>query len=840
MSKLYPVATEKGSLRLQYIIAASIVVSILVLGSILASFYFQHVTSRNTTSLNLRNNISNHIDELSHSIWQADKSLYVLLSHSEETYNEKIMTRFNTVVDKLNIILAVKNIETTRLFSKIKQLENSCQLLNIEVTTLLKLRKNINWLYPMLPFIDKTMRESNRLFDSAINIAIEETLKSEKYALVSQAFGLLDEVRHLWQLKILEFRAMLVTFAGLNIQDPAHDNNINNYHALIEKKLNSLIVLGKKGLLGFETESSLKTMLYRSRQWNKDYNELLKIKETNIWRSDVHYIQNKIQPLQEQVFYDLSEIEKSISEWSLENSKLIEKAAKQINIELWVLTGLAVLFVFLIYKTIDQSLLLPIAQIAKSITSKKNMADELTLTDGGSEEIHVLVNAFNDMRDQINHRQMVLEFQAMHDSLTGLPNRALLQDRMEQGIQIALRNKTEMALLLLDLDRFKDINDTLGHPAGDRVLREISNRLESCLRASDTVARLGGDEFAIITNYNSKEQIEAFVKRVVKDVERVIHIDEQNLSVGVSIGISSFPRDGNNVDTLIRRADMAMYSAKRDNRDHEFYDNNKDYHSPENLALLSDLKTELKKPADQVQLFFQPIVNLITFDVISVEALIRWNHPTQGMLPADHIIRMAEQTGLINQLTYWVINESINQYLKWNNTEIRISINLSVWNLQDPDLVPYINNIIKENNINPEMLAFEITESAVMNDPVTAKEVLNGLQEMGVGLAIDDYGTGLSSLAYLKLLPVICLKIDKSFVLEMLENDNDSIIIHSTIDMAHNLGLTVVAEGIENQDTLLKLRNLKCNFGQGFHIAEPMSSDELMAWLLDYNPVDVV
>jgi EAL domain-containing protein (putative c-di-GMP-specific phosphodiesterase class I) len=247
------------------------------------------------------------------------------------------------------------------------------------------------------------------------------------------------------------------------------------------------------------------------------------------------------------------------------------------------------------------------------------------------------------------------------------------------------------------------------------------------------------------------------------------------------------------------------------------------------------LKTEFKKPEGKLQLYFQPQINLDTRKVTSVETLIRWNQPEQGVLPADQIVRMAEQTGLITELTYWVLQESINKFAKWCESDITLSINLSVWNLQDPDLIPFILGALKSAALPPEKISFEITESAVMNDPVRARQVLKQLDELGFDLAIDDYGTGFSSLAYLKLLPVKQLKIDKSFVVDMLDDEDDAIIVHSTIELAHNLGLSVVAEGVENEQTLDKLSELGCDYAQGYFIAKPMPCSELQNWASEFN-----
>ena len=839
MTESRPQIKTRTSLRFQYIVAAVVVVSLFVLGSIMASFYFKFATEKNTALLKLHDSIIVHVDDLRNAMWKADKSLYVMLSDSEHVQQSKIESHFNSVGEKLIKISAIKGIDKTGLLFNLNHLIYAHEKLNAEVLILLDLRKDVNWLYPLLPFINTTLLEANNNFETALNQAIKETFDSKDKKYFSKVYKHLDALRNLWRLKILDFRGSMIRFAGLNTKNIIQEKNIEDYHLSIVKHLGELEVIAKKGGLGLETEVAVELMQENSKKWHINYQKLLKIRKSNVWRSDINYIRTKIQPLQKNVFNQLGFLEKTLHLWSTTNTKNVDNVTQKINIELWFLTGIAILFVILIYFKLNKSLLLPVEKITESITTHAGDSENMIIPDEGSKEIHILVNAFNGMRKQVHHRQMALEFQAMHDSLTGLPNRALLQDRLEQAIFLAERNKAGMSLLLLDLDRFKDINDTLGHPIGDIVLRKIAKRLEDCLRATDTVARLGGDEFAIITSYSDVSQIESFIDRIVNNIERVITIDDQKLYVGLSIGVALYPNNGVDTDSLIQHADIAMYSAKRDNKNYKFYQSEKDYFSIDNLTLLADLKVELKKPSDKIQLFFQPQINVFTGEIISVESLIRWNHPVQGFLPAEQIIKMAEQTGLISELTYWVITESINEYVKWNNDSIILSINLSVWNLQDADLIPFISRTLLQTKVKAEKISFEITESAVMNDPVRAREVLNTLSDMGIELSIDDYGTGFSSLAYLKLLPVKYLKIDKSFVLDMLEDENDAIIVHSTIDLAHNLGLKVIAEGVENKDTFTKLHDLGCDLAQGYYIAKPMASKEIQGWLISYQPRDV-
>lgn len=826
---------KRKSLRQQYILAASIVSFLLILASMVTGLYLSYVTTSTTESLNQYDKIVLKVDELDTAIRKADKSIAALISSPEKIYHKRIIDALHDVRIKIDDLLELEQLDKNNLLPQIKKIEFIHHQLNTEVNKLLELRNDINWLYPMLPYINITLLESNSEFETAINIAIKETLNVGGKESYGHVFRLLDELRNVWRLKILDFRGALIRFAGLSAINISQEKNIENFQVIIKNKLKELSILKNKGELGFETEDAVETMKLSSTKWYKDYQGLLKIRKSNVWRADLNYIKIKIQPLQQKIFNKLVGLDRTLRDISSNNTIRIEKVSKQIHLELWVLTIIAVMFVILIYRMLERSLLIPVAQISELLTDQNESLKSIDLPENESKEIHSLIDSFNAMRRQIHHRQMALEFQAMHDSLTGLPNRALFQDRLGHAIHLAERDESCISILLLDLDRFKDINDTLGHSVGDRVLRRISKRLEKSLRSSDTVARLGGDEFSILTNYSNRTQIESFVDRIVKDIERVIIIDDQKLYVGVSVGIAIYPSHGEDADTLVRHADIAMYSAKRENINHEFYEVEKDYHSADNLTLLAELKAELKKPSDQIQLHFQPLIDLNTLEIISVEALIRWNHPVQGFIPAEQIVRVAEQTGLISELTYWVISESFKEYIKWKKPDITISINLSVWNLQDPNLISFISEKLNENNIKPEKMVFEITESDVMHDPVKAREVLTTLNDMGVELAVDDYGTGFSSLAYLKVLPVKYLKIDKSFVIDMFDDENDATIVHSTIELAHNLGLTVVAEGVETEPLLNKLHQLGCDYAQGYFISKPKNSSEFINWMNNYN-----
>jgi diguanylate cyclase len=425
-----------------------------------------------------------------------------------------------------------------------------------------------------------------------------------------------------------------------------------------------------------------------------------------------------------------------------------------------------------------------------------------------------------------------LERMALHDALTGLPNRTLLNDRIENAIRSARRAREQMAVLLLDLDRFKDVNDTLGHHVGDLLLTEIGPRLQQPLRSSDTVARLGGDEFAILLLGPTDLMMACRVaERIVEGLRRPFAIRELTLEVGVSIGVALYPEHGASAHELLQHADVAMYAAKRDHVGFVVYSAEADTHSVRQLTLTGQLRRAIED--DQMILEFQPKIDARTSGISGVEALVRWQHPEHGAIPPDEFIHSAEQTGLIKPLTLWVLNAALSGLNAWQQEgcEFGVAVNLSVKSLHDPQLPETVRMLLQSWNQRPELLTFEITESALMADPETALSVLARIAEIGCRLSLDDFGTGYSSLAYLQKLPIDELKIDRSFVVAMTRDDNAAVIVRSVVKLAKGLGLSVVAEGVESEEAFARLRALGCDHVQGFLFGPSMGADHFRAWL---------
>lgn len=442
-----------------------------------------------------------------------------------------------------------------------------------------------------------------------------------------------------------------------------------------------------------------------------------------------------------------------------------------------------------------------------------------------------IINARDITERAIMERQ--LRYQLEHDTLTNLPNRTLLLARIKRFLQDAKTTQSPFALFVMDLNRFKEINDTFGHQYGDLLLQQVSARLCEVAPPSSTIARLGGDEFALLLSIPGDvcdTQIAATLRALF---DKPFTVKEVSLPVDVSIGASLYPDHGSDALSLMRYADIAMYTAKQAHKDYTLYDPSYEQSSARRLALTRDLRYALA--SHDLVLYYQPKVEIKSGIVLGVEALVRWRHPSYGMVPPDQFIPLAEQTGLINALTLRLLDSAIQQCRSWLDSGIKlgVSVNLSTWNLREPMLPETIYEMLHQYDVPPDLLHLELTESAVMADTERSIEVLNRLSSLGIHVSIDDFGTGYSSLAYLKRLPVEELKIDRSFVMHITEVEADAKIVHSTITMAHSLGLSVVAEGVENQAALDLLEKYDCDLAQGYYLSRPVPAADLEHWLHD-------
>ncbi|MBK8816073.1 MAG: bifunctional diguanylate cyclase/phosphodiesterase [Methylococcaceae bacterium] len=447
----------------------------------------------------------------------------------------------------------------------------------------------------------------------------------------------------------------------------------------------------------------------------------------------------------------------------------------------------------------------------------------------------MIVDQTHDLRSKADDLEKQTAYVSTHDRLTDLPTRALFYDRVERAIIASTKpgyQYISLSILLIEIENFKDIYDALGRNSSDLILKQISTRLQGVMPRRDDVAKIDGNIFGVLlTNITDTEKAEKFAQQIHQTMESPFMVEGLPVAIHPNIGIVHFPEHGEDVDTLVQRAGVALHVAQRSNKGYATYDPSHDKHSPLRLTLISELRIAVE--SDELDLFYQPKVSIKTAEICGVEALLRWNHPVHGYVPPDEFVPLAERNRIIKLLTQWVLKRAFTDCAKWHQQglPIKVSVNLSAKDLHDPELPDLISGVAVATGIQPEWIMLEITESSVMTDPESALGIIERLHKMGYRFSIDDFGTGYSSLAYLKRLPLTEIKIDKGFVLDILTSENDAAIVKATINLGHNLGLSVTAEGVENKEIMSILMEYGCDIAQGYFLSRPISFQDFNQWL---------
>ena len=551
------------------------------------------------------------------------------------------------------------------------------------------------------------------------------------------------------------------------------------------------------------------------------------------------------------------------------SNKIIEEETRSLFVQQIVVSiSIILLLCILIYLIFRIYTLRPITQLIEGSIRMANGNLDTEVTVYSEDELGILGRCFNNMMERLKASNLEkdtvlsqlkdlnrnlekrveqrtselievnkeLEHLALHDTLTGLPNRTVIQDSLKHNIHFSKIKSDTFCIFMMDLDRFKEVNDTLGHNYGDSLLIAVSERLSNGLRDTDVIGRLGGDEFAIILPSTTLDEATFVADKLIKAIEPVFIVQDHALSISVSIGISNYPQHGDDATALMKAADVAMYHSKNTRIGRSIYHDSLDNRRADQLNIMGELRDAINN--EDLCLYYQPKVDTQSQKIIGVEALVRWQHKTRGLIFPDDFIPLAEQTGLIKPLTSLVLKLAIEQAATWNQQNINISmaVNLSMHDVQDEDFPKLLSNIMQHNNVKQGQLMLEITESTIMSNPVSVMCVLDEIANMGINLSIDDFGTGYSSLSNLKKMPVNELKIDRSFVMDMAQDKDDRAIVESTIQLAHNMGLKVVAEGVETSEISKQLIELNCDIIQGYYISKPIPVDEITEMLSKDSP----
>lgn len=825
-----------GSLRGRYLVVMGLL-ALLFVGVTLAVYWTVGDAGRAAAdNIQVRNQMLRHNRLLKDALRQGQDALAAYLRIPEPRHARAWTEAIAQARAQVEQLRGLASEGRGGFAASLETLERMLVPLDGKVREVIAVRADTMRLFPAMPVLSREMLPLHRTFEGHLDMATADLTAGGGIEDL-EVFQHVDAMRHLWLKMIAAFRMYLTDRAGLfgpaNQALEAQHANIATYSEAIHGHLDALEALAGEGRVGFELVAALPELEATARRWNQAYAEIRELSQSRHWRADIPAMEDVIQPAFEQVWVVVQGLDEQAEQWAREDIDILARTATAVSRGLWLFALAGVTLMGLGYGVMKAWVLRPIERVAGALEAEANgdgdsrgLLPATTLA-----ETRSLVSAFSTMRRQVHDRQMALEHQALHDALTGLSNRVRLQDRLELALAQARRHSHPVVLMIMDLDRFKEINDTLGHQIGDELLRQLGRRLQSALRAEDTVARLGGDEFAVLLPEAGPGEARQVAMKLQETIERPFSVHAHQLYVGASIGIAVFPDHGADATTLTRHADVAMYVAKRAGAGHGFYDDRRDEHSVERLSLVNDLRAALAE--DELHLEFQPKLCLTTNRVVGAEALLRWQHPAYGRVSPDQIVPIAERTGLIQPLLVWVLDAALQSCAQWHDQgiELGVAVNLSARNLQSPDLTREIAAALARHRLPPAFLTLELTESAAMDEPERALALFERISDMGVKLSVDDFGTGFSSLAYLKQFPVDELKVDRSFVIDMLRDEGDATLVHSIIDLGRNLGLNVVAEGVEDAATLERLRDLGCAQAQGYHIARPMECERLRAWL---------
>lgn len=697
---------------------------------------------------------------------------------------------------------------------------------------LMAIRRDRERLFPAMFTIVNQMYPANTGFDDAVRLAVDELREMPDTTDNREVRDLFQAAELEWTKMISSFRVFIAfrtgTFGTPEVGMPIYSHDVELQHEALLAVLARIRRLSEQRDIGLQPEASMESMIDAALDWFRGYEEVRLIQSSDHWRQDIPILHHQIRPLYLQLQAGLDRIDKAVDTSYQAEVLTNESVSRETNYVLWLLGALVIVFVLLGYVSLRRSLLLPVRLMTRSMLSEVEYERPLKLPRIRTREMYELVTAYQKMRQAVKSREAELEFQANHDALTMLPNRTSYRNRLQRLIKEQQQTETPIALVIIDLDRFKEINDTLGHPTGDQVLRLLAERLSETFARADNLFRLGGDEFGLLLERHNRVRSIEFANDVHKLLGQVIHLGEHSLRLSASIGIAIYPEHGVDADSLIAHADVAMYQAKAQQTMTAVYERSLDPNSEQRLHEINALREALDR--DGLDLHYQPQIHMRTGEIHGFEALLRCPFSSLSTL---EVVHLAETTGLIHPLTEWVISTALSNCREWCETDgdIAVAVNLSGVCFRNQDLEEQLYRQLQAWSLSPEHLKLEITESTMMHDPAGAAEILSGIAHTGVGVAVDDFGTGFSSLSYLKNLPVNELKIDRSFVKQMHESAQDKAIVQSVIELAHNLGMQVVAEGVETAKSWELLNRMGCDYAQGYYIARPLPGDEVLSWL---------
>ncbi len=808
---------ELYSLRQRYLFVSSIIVLLIFAFAWLAQSYVSQSSQKNRQNIELRQQATQYIRLLRNEILHTEKGLEAYMWEPSVANREGIHHGIDSSLHFFETLRQHAWLSNHQLNAELGDFALDLKALHITLDRVMNMRLEDPASKPDVNELNLNINHATQHFSTAS----EELHRLTPAPELKTASLLWTQLQQQFQV----FQEQLGS-KGTHTSTPSLQLEIETTHAKLDKLVGQIAAKPETGSSAAQ-QRLLREMQEAMNLWRLSYNGLRGDYDSVTRRNDVHYLKHTVEPHFEHLWNYINTLENNIDSFSKDDTIAMTQVGNTIAKLVWILCFIGLTVISVAYLYFQRTVLKPIATIAAALKMDADGEQEAPLPDVHNLETRHLIDAYDEMRQQVQDRQQALEHIAMHDSLTALPNRYQLMGNLQAMCETFRSEGAIFAVMMLGLDRFKEINDTLGQKTGDDILKKFGQRLRILLRDHDTVARYASDEFAVVLQHTNREEALYVAHKIRNDMELPFEVDGINLSISCSIGIALYPDHGQNNQELTRRANIAMAITKQHKTGVSTYEERYDTTSVERIALAGKLRQAIQSEA--LHLCYQAQYSAHNKKLSGLEVLCRWEDDELGPINTDEFIPVAEQTGQIHELTHWVIGTAMRQAMQWHGRGLDfgvLSINISAFNLLAPNFLSMLEKQLKLWKLPVGKLMLEITESAMMADPEHAIMTMRKLHQLGIKLSIDDYGTGFSSLAYVKQLPVDELKIDKSFVMDMTHNENDAVIVRSTIDLAHNLGLKVVAEGVDSQDKADLLEILDCDYLQGFHLSIPVPAQQ--------------
>ncbi len=830
--------TTPASLKTRFLWIAAIVLSLVIIATMFGVMSLSQLQQEVSGSLSSRRELLNITNKIRQELLEAYRGLDTfLMDPGREDARDRSIESIQDASLLADTILEHQWTRASGQVTNTIDLKSRLEEIRHHILLVFVVRTETTQQYPAMAVGNQVMNPARDQVDNAFLIIFAELSNDNTIVHQPGLYVEFVETRRLWMQMLSNFRNYLANRVG-SFDEKALDTQEKSVATLFDElngKLKALQKYKQHDKLGFESTAALAELEQGIQKWYQGFVTARDIHHSGEWRIDAKMVQQDIIPTLDSINQSLVSIESVIEQKVDDEVQAFSSLASKHMYLLWMIATVFVLFVAIILWSGHQLLFKPLRKIASALHDESMGKKGMELPLPKIAETRELVEAFSEMQFQVHQRQAELEYRALHDGLTALPNRVLLMDHIQHDIALSKRDLRVLSLMIIDLDHFKEINDTLGHTIGDQVLIEVGNRFKACLRDCDTVARLGGDEFAVLLPNTGTQGARKIAEDIIHSLQDKLKINDMQLFVTASIGIAEYPAHASDAQMLLQHADVAMYQAKQNQAGYALYNPEEDHHSIKRLAILNDFRSAIER--SELTLYYQPIIAAHTQRVIGCEALLRWFSDKHGEVSPELMIDLAEKTALIGPLTDWVIKTALTQASQWRESglDLYVSVNLSMQNLREETLVERIRDQLAQSKLPSELLSLELTESAMMFNPNEVIKVLNELDKMGVQLAIDDFGTGFSSLAYLKQLPVDQVKIDKSFIKNLATDIDDQAIVKATLGLAQNLGMLVVVEGVEDAAAWQMLKELSCFSGQGYYFSRALPAQEFVEFLHKQN-----